>query len=183
MAARPGGTGLGKRALLHQAAAYAKQVGIPLVRVDFKGGRQDVEAVLGQFDLDLGAHYLPQFSRAGATKTHLLRKDLRDLRQPVLTIFDSYERAAENKPVADWLSQQFLAEVETALGLAAIVAGQKVPRFADAPWRDSARHIPRLPIMDIAQWEPWIERRYPGFDKDTHLRTVLKLEDTSLVSI
>lgn len=39
--------------------------------------------MLGQIDLDMGAH-LPNFSREGASKTHLLRKDLRTLRKPCL---------------------------------------------------------------------------------------------------
>lgn len=168
-----GGTGLGKSALLREATLYAKKLGIPVARVDFRGGGMDVVAVLGQFDLDLGAR-LPSFMREGATKTHLLRKDLRALRQPCLAIFDSYEHAAENKAVAGWLNQQFLAEVETALGLAVIIAGQRVPEHLNAGWRDLARHLPLEPITEIEHWEPWVERHYPGFrDKGAHLPTGL----------
>ena len=101
-----GGTGLGKSELLRQAAVYAKKLGIAVVWVNFKGGGLSLAEVLGQFDLDLSVH-LPNFAREGASKTHLLRKDLRALRQPVLIIFDSYEAAHDNKPVADWLSQQY----------------------------------------------------------------------------
>jgi hypothetical protein len=65
-------------------------------------------------------------------------------------------------------------EVETALGLAVIVAGQKVPDYASAGWRDLVRHLPLEPITDIEHWEPWVERRYPGFrDKGAHLPTVV----------
>ncbi len=168
-----GGSGLGKSVLVRHATAYAKKLGIPVVRVDFKGGGLKLEDVLGQFDLDLGEH-LPKFCREGASKTHLLRKDLRALRRAVLLIFDSYEYAAGNKVVADWLSLQLLAEVETALGVAVIVAGKKVPNFANAVWRDSSRHIPLTPITDPADWEPWVEQRYPGFrEKGAHLPTVL----------
>src|ERR1017187_1921777 len=104
-----GGTGLGKSVLVRQAAAYAKSVGITMTRVDFKSTR-DIAGILGQLDLDLGA-LLPNFTREGSTKTHLLRKDLRALRQPVLLIFDSYDQdVVDNPPVADWLSQQILSE-------------------------------------------------------------------------
>lgn len=170
-----GGSGLGKSALVRHAAAYAKKLDIPVLRVDFKGGGLKLEGVLGQFDLDLGEH-LPSFCREGASKTHLLRKDLRALRRPVLMVFDSYEDAAGNKTVADWLSLQLLAEVETALGMVVIVAGKKVPNFANAVWRDSSHHIPLTPITDPAHWEPWVEQRYPGFrDTGAHLPTALKL--------
>lgn len=168
------GSGLGKSLLVREAAAYARQLGIPVVQVDFKGGGQTVEDILGQFDLDLGAQ-LPHFCRAGACKTPLLRKDLRALRRPVLAVFDTYERAADNQPVADWLGQQLLTEVETALGLAVIVAGQRVPNRVAAPWRDLSRHIPLAPITELAHWVPWVERRYPGFDHARHLPTVVAL--------
>jgi hypothetical protein len=128
---------------------------------------------LGQFDLDLGK-LLPNFSRDGASKTHLLRKDLRALRQPVLVIFDSYEDATNNKIVTDWLNQQFLAEVETALGLAVIIAGQKVPDFAHAGWRDLAQHLLLTPISDSQHWEEWVGQRYPRFhDRGAHLPTIV----------
>jgi hypothetical protein len=164
-----GASGLGKSILAQQAVTYAKKLGIPVVCVDFKGGGLNLKAILGQFDLDLGK-YLPNFSREGANKTHLLRKDLRALRQPVLVIFDTYEHT--NKIVEDWLNQQFLPEVETALCLAVIIAGQKVPD--KARWRDLAHHLCLEAITEIAHWEPWIERRYPRFSaKGAHLPTVL----------
>jgi hypothetical protein len=167
--------GLGKTLLVRQAAAYARRLGIPVVLVDFKGGGQDVEAVLGQFQLDLGEQHLPNFCRAGACKTHLLRMDLRALRRPVLAIFDTYEKADDNKAVADWLSQQLLAEVESALGLAVIVAGQKVPNHNTAAWRDLVRHIPLQPITEIDHWVPWIKRRYPSLEHQKHLETIVLL--------
>lgn len=170
-----GGGGLGKSALVRYATVYAKQLGLPVVGVDFKGVL-DVADILGQFELDLGER-LPSFTRDGASKTHLLRKDLRALRRPVLLIFDSYDKAVvDNKPVADWLSQHVLAEVETALSLAVIVSGQEKPDVPGAGSRDLARHLPLDPITDTAAWEPWIERRYPQFrNKGCHLPTLLMI--------
>ena len=170
-----GASGLGKSVLVRHAVTYAKKLEIPVVRVDFKGGGLDIAAVLQQFDLDLGAH-LPNFSQQGAEKTHLLRKDLRALRQPVLIVFDSYEDVSENKTMADWLCQQLLNEIETALGLAVIVAGQRVPDSASAFWCELARHLQVEPITELEHWQPWIERRYPTFrHKGVHLPTVLMI--------
>lgn len=170
-----GASGLGKSALVRHAVTYAKELEIPVARVDFKGGGLDVAAVLGQFDLDLGMH-LPNFSQQGADKSHLLRKDLRALRQPVLIIFDSYEDAAENRIMADWICQQLLNEMETALGLTVIVAGQTVPNSARAFWRELARHLQLGPITELEHWEQWVNRRYPNFrHKGAHLPTVLMI--------
>jgi hypothetical protein len=170
-----GASGLGKSALIHQAIGYAKKLNIPVGRVDFRGGVLDVAGILGQFDLDLGAQ-LPTFSRGGADKVHLLRKDLRTLREPVLVVFDTYEHIATNKTVADWLNQQFLVEVETAPGLAVIIAGQEVPQYRSAGWRDLALHLPLSPITEIEHWTPWVEQHYPEFrNKGADLPTVLMI--------
>ena len=169
-----GPSGLGKSALVRQATVYAKTLGVLVVYLDLKGGGLDVEGILGQFDLDLGQSLLPIFSRELGSKTHLLRKDLRGLRQPVLVIFDTYEGCAGNKPVVEWLDQQFFTEVETALRLAVIVAGQQVPDYKGARWRDQARHFALTPIIEEEHWKPWIEQHHPGFyNKGAHLQTVL----------
>jgi hypothetical protein len=169
-----GESGFGKSALVRQAALYAKLLSIPVVSVDFKGGTLAVPGILEQFDLDIG-FYLPNFSNAGANRTtHLLRKDLRSLLKPILVIFDSYEDAVGNKEVTDWLNQQFLNEVETAVGLAVIVAGQKVPDYSKAGWSDSIRHLKLKPIIDIEHWKPWVDQHYPKFwEKGADLKTVL----------
>jgi hypothetical protein len=169
-----GATGLGKTELLQQAVAYARKLGIAVVHVNFNEGLWDVAGILGQFHLDLGAH-LPTFTREASNKSHLLRKDLRSLRQPALLAFDGYDKdVVDSKAVSGWLSQQLLAEVETALGLAVIVAGQEVPDYANAGWRDLARVLPLEPITRVEDWEPWINRRLPGFrQKGAHLPTVL----------
>jgi hypothetical protein len=159
-----GASGLGKSTLLRQASVYAKGLGLPVVYVDLKGGGVTVDDILGQFDLDLNRH-LPNFVREGSSKTHLLRKDLRNLRQPVLVVFDTYEGAAANQSVVDWLSQRLFAEVETALSLAVIVAGQQVPNYRTAGWRDLVHHLPLSPIMEIEHWKPWVEQRFPDFQK------------------
>jgi hypothetical protein len=170
-----GPSGLGKSALIRLAAAYAKGLGVPVVQLDLKGGGLDVEGILGQFYLDLGQR-LRDFSRDGASKTVLLRKDLRGLRQPVLAIFDTYEGCVGNQPVVDWMNQQFLVEVETALGLAVIVAGQRVPDYNGARWRDQARHFALKPITEKEHWELWVELYYPDFQqKGADLNTVMML--------
>jgi len=168
-----GASGLGKSVLVRQAAAYAKKLGIAVALVDFKGGPRDVLGILGQLYLEIG-DLLPNFSRQGADKAHLLRGDLRKLRQPVLVIFDSYEDVANNPNIADWLNQQFFTEFETALGVAAIVAGQQVPDYRKAGWRDLVRHLPLEPITEIEHWAPWVDQQYPDFRrKGADLRTVL----------
>jgi predicted MPP superfamily phosphohydrolase len=170
-----GDSGFGKSVLLRQAGTYAKKLAIPVVRVDLKNGGVEVAAILGKFGLEVGS-LLPNFLRAGARETLLLRKDLRALRKPLLIMFDSFEDAANNNSVADWLGQQLLEEVETALGVAVIVAGQKVPNSTDAYWGDLVQRLPIGPITEVDEWRPWIERRYPSFrHKNADLPTVLMI--------
>ena len=169
-----GPSGLGKSALVREASRYAKELRVPVVQLDMKGGGLDIEGILGQFDLELGQHLL-NFSREGASKTHLLRKDLRGLRQPVLIIFDTYEGCFSNKPLVDWLDQQFFPEVETALGLAVILAGQQVPDAKGTRWREWARHFDIEPIFEQEQWELWVELNHPDFkEKGIDLNTLIR---------
>jgi hypothetical protein len=153
------GSGYGKSELLHQSADYARRLRIPVARLDFRASYADVAALLGQLDLDLGEH-LPNFSRQGGDKTHLFFKDLRAVRQPILVILDSYEKATV---FDDWVCQHLLPEVERSLGLAVIVAGHRCPEAEDPRWRRLARPLPLGPISDAAHWEQWLARRYPEF--------------------
>jgi hypothetical protein len=167
-----GASGLGKSVLLRQAAIYAKSLKLPVVYVDFNGGGSDTTAILGQFQLDLGDQ-LPNFCRESANKIHLLRGDMRALTRPALIVFDTYERCASNTAVADWLNQQIFGEIEAAPGLAVIVAGQQIPDYRNAAWRDLARYVPLKPITEVECWKPWVEGHYPGLEKKAHLPTLV----------
>lgn len=170
-----GDSGFGKSEILRQAADYAKKLQLRVAPINLKCA-SSVEGILGDIDLELGA-LLPNFSREGANKAHLLRKDFRKLREPVLLIFDHYEDVAANKAIADWLNQQLLTEVETSLSLVVVVAGQKVPDNRQSGWRDVALHILLEPITEVEAWEEWVTRRYPEFQNKDHLRSILKVAE------
>jgi SEFIR domain-containing protein len=153
-------SGYGKSALLLASNAYADKLGIPIARLDFKANYTDVAAVLGQLYTDLGDH-LPNFSRAGGDKMHLLIKDLRALRRPVLLVLDTYEKASG--VFRDWVCQNLLPEIEHSLGVALIVAGQECPDPDDMRWRGLTHSLPLGPIKDPALWKPWIDLKYPKF--------------------
>ena len=157
-----GESGYGKSELIRQCTAYAHRLGIGVAILDFKAPYPDVQALLGQLDLDLGKH-LPTFSQQGADKMHLLCRDLRSLRQPILIILDAYENAARVQSFADWVCYQLLSEVERSLAIAVIVAGQLCPDPSCAPWRGFARYLFLGPITQPSYWKPWIERKYPHF--------------------
>jgi hypothetical protein len=167
-----GESGYGKSELIRQGAEYARRLGIGVAILDFKASYPDVQSLLGQLYLDLGI-YLPTFSQQGADKMHLLRRDLRSLRQPILIILDAYENAAHVKPIADWVCYQLLSEVECSLAVAVIIAGQLCPDPSCAPWRGFARNLFLGPITEPSYWEPWIKRRYPDFQNKVHVPTIV----------
>jgi hypothetical protein len=165
-----GESGFGKSELVHQSYEYATLLGVPVARLDFKASNENVSELLGRIYVDLGEH-LPNFTREGGSKNHLLLKDLRALRRPVLVIVDSYEKAGA---LSDWVCSQLLPEVEKSLGLAVLVAGTSCPDADDIRWRNVARHLPLGPISDAAHWEPWLERRYPNFrDRKIDVQTII----------
>jgi hypothetical protein len=158
--------------MVRQSAEYARKLGVPQARIDFKGGTLNTENVLDQFDLDLGK-YLSNFSHENPKKSYTLRKDLRALRQPVLLIFDSYEDAAENKDIADWLNMHLLGDLDSAPAVAVIIAGQKVPERANTNWRELARYFSLKPITELEHWKEWASRRFPTLHEDA-LNVLLK---------
>jgi hypothetical protein len=168
-----GNSGHGKSHLIRQASMYAIKIGIPVVKIDFKVDTS-ISDILGKFDLDLGNH-LPNFSHNDTKDVISLRKDLRNLRLPILIIVDSYDENIKiNKPLADWFNQQILSEVETSLSLAVIIAGQKSPDFTNAGWRDLAKHFLLEPITEIEHWKRWVDRRFPGLHDKGDLLTIVK---------
>jgi len=172
-----GPSGFGKSELLRQTMIYARRLDIPVAHIELKGGTRTLSDILEQLALDLDG-LLPNFTRERASKTYLLRRDLRALRQPVVVIFDSYEDAIGNKSVADWVNQQFLPEVETARSLVAMIAGQKVPDCAMRTWRDLVLNFALRPINETKDWEDWVDRNHPAFrQKGADLRTVLLAVD------
>jgi len=156
-----GGSGVGKSQLARQSAQYARKLSIPVALIDFKGGTLTTDDVLEQIDLEIGA-LLPNFSQEQPKKSYTLRKDLRALRQPMLFIFDSYEDAAENQNIVDWLNVQFLGDLASAPAVAVIIAGQKTPERANTNWRELARHFSFTPITELVHWKEWASRRYPN---------------------
>lgn len=168
-----GRSGLGKSALMRQAASYATKLGIPVAYVDFKGGAWTLEDTLGRVDADLGA-VLPNLYRSELKKSYELHKDLRATREPVLLIFDTYEDIATNRSIAEWLNVQFLADLGSAPAVAVLIAGQAVPNSSRASWCDLARQFTLAPIIDLEPWKEWVDRRYPDFHQKGDLGTILK---------
>ncbi|HNK03975.1 MAG TPA: TIR domain-containing protein [Accumulibacter sp.] len=172
-----GASGVGKSTLLRQTVRYAGQLHIPVVDVNLKGGTVERDEILGKFELEL-ADRLPNFVGQGAKRTHLLRKDLRALRQPVLLLFDHYEDVAGNPQLSDWLSFELLEEVERSPALAVIVAGKQLPERNRGNWHELARHLQLGPIADADAWQPWVARRHPQFaERQADLSTILMLAE------
>lgn len=160
-----GHSGVGKSELLNQVKLYAKQLDIPTAYIDFKGGNITTIDILGLIDLELGKD-LPNFVQKGSNKPHLMRKDLRTLRRPVLMIFDTYEFVAQNQSITEWLNLHLLSEITTSFGLSIIIAGQKTPEVKHAGWRDYAGYFRLERITEVEHWQDWVVRRHPDFKHD-----------------
>jgi hypothetical protein len=166
-----GESGFGKSELVEHATRYATELGIPVARLDFRANYGGIPDLLGRLANDLG-EYLPRFMAGGGDKPNLLIKDLRELRRPILIVFDTFEKAS---PIfRDWVCQNLLAEVERALALSIVVAGQsELPNVDDVRWRAVARRLSLGPIHEVAHWEPWVQRRFPNFGTEISIHTLV----------
>lgn len=168
-----GETNHGKSELIRECVRYAREAGLLVVAIDFKGGHRTISHILGELDLTLGP-YLPEFSGSGARDPLLLRRDLRRLERPLLVLLDTYEQALSNREVADWVQYQLLIEVEHCPALAVLVAGQESPDRKRALWKDQSQHFRLGPITETKAWEDWVRRRFPRLESaDIDINTLV----------
>ena len=172
-----GPSNCGKSELVTQCALYAEQAGMLVGKLDFKGGLRSAEEVLGALTVPL-AELLPEFAGAGGARLHVLQRELRELRRPVLLILDAYEKARALSDLADWVEHQLLAEVNAAPALAVILAGQQMPDLEKVPWRDHVQHFKLGPITEHRHWTDWLARKFPTLPRlARHTETLVTVND------
>jgi hypothetical protein len=165
-----GPSGYSKSALLRAAEKYTRALRIPRAYVDFKDSALLDEAnVMGKLAADL-SDVLPGFA-AGSTRWEL-SKALRAIRQPLLLLLDTYEKAAETKELCEWIETQLLAEVEECDQLRFIIGGQKVPEAAKARWQDRAETVELDRILDQRAWKEWVHAINPNVD-EKHIEAIV----------
>jgi TIR domain len=136
--------------------------------VDFKA-RGTVENLLDTIASDLGPRIPGLANRNPAN----LRKSLRETRQPVLFVFDTFERATDD--AREFVESHFLAELGKADSMRILLAGQphKVPDPAKAAWRAHARRFHLGSIEDPQPWVQWAARVYPQIPAASVVTVVL----------
>lgn len=165
-----GPSGYSKSALLRAAEKYARALRIPRAYVDFKDSALLNEAnIISKLTADL-RDVLPGLV-AGSTRWEL-SKALRALRQPVLLLLDTYEKAAETKELREWIETQLLAEAEECDQLRFIIGGQKVPEAAKARWQDRAETVELDRILDQRAWKEWVHAINPNVD-EKHIEAIV----------
>src|ERR1035437_9310117 len=165
-----GPSGYSKSALLRAAEKYARALRIPRAYVDFNDSTLLNEAnVIGKLAADL-SDVLPGLA-ADSTRWEL-SKALRALRQPVLLLLDTYEKAAETKELREWIETQLLAEAEECDHLRFIIGGQKVPEAAKARWQDRAETVELDRILDQRAWKEWVHAINPNVD-EKHIEAIV----------
>ena len=125
-------------------------------RVDFKT-RGTIENLLDTIASDLGPRIPGLANRNPAN----LRESLRKTRQPVLFVFDTFERATDD--AREFVEKHFLDELENAESIRILLAGQPkaMPDPARTVWRDHARRFNLGSIKDPQPWIAWAARKFP----------------------
>jgi hypothetical protein len=162
-----GPSGFSKSALLGAAAKYAKALQVLTVYVDFKDTMLLHEKnVLLEIQLGL-RRVLPGFASQGDPDRWKLGLALGTLRDPVLILLDTYEKAAATKDLVEWIETRLLAEVEECVPLRFIIGGQKVPDFSQARWRERAEAVELTGIHDKQAWKDWAQAMNPEVDEES----------------
>jgi hypothetical protein len=146
-----GASGSGKTTLVAELQRFASTAGVPCAHVDMRGC-PTLDHLIGMIRLDL-----PWVLRGNAMSGHALIQDLTELQRPVVLIFDTWERSADQ--IVGWLETQLLPRLEKIPGLAVVVAGQQVPDTSPhGSWVGLAGSIELKPIEDAADWVEYVRR-------------------------
>lgn len=136
--------------------------------VDFKA-RGTIDNLLDTIASDLG----PRIPGLATRNSANLRESLRKTRQPVLFVFDTFERATDD--AREFVENHFLAELGKAESMRILLAGQPkaMPDPARAAWRAHARRFNLGSIEDPKPWVDWTARVYPQIPAASVVTVVL----------
>lgn len=152
----------GKSKFLQETHRYCKSLGLRTLYVDFKndmvGSLQDL---LREIGLRFGETF-PEFCKNGSKDPYDLRHELRQQTEPMVMIFDTWEKLkVSSGEIVKWLENQLIPELDQCPAVRLIVGGQSVPRIV-APDDGHCGHVCLGPIKCPDEWEEWLSSRYPG---------------------
>ena len=153
----------GKTTFIRECARYCQTV-FPteaFVTVDFNANPSR-EWALETLRLDLISRW--KLFAPVASTTLDLRTDLRTFVDPVILLFDTYEKASLN--AQDLVVGLLLSDLEKLPAVRIIVAGQKIPEHSKALWANRARRFLLGPINDPQHWERIRNNHYPDLNSD-----------------
>ena len=146
------GTNSGKTHLLSELKTYAQRLPIAHFHFDCKGSGVPIEDFVNLVSLDL-----PNiFAVAPKNPVELIR-NLRQLAQPLLLTFDTYEHVSPT--VKSWIEGQLLQRLDTCPGVVVVVAGQQTPELAKQLWANLAAEKRLEPIQDANDWLEYSRRK------------------------
>jgi hypothetical protein len=129
-------------------AEQFRRKNLATAHVDFKG-TPSLENVLDSILFDLPAKLLTRTAKTeGSSRRLELIRDLQQVTEPVLLIFDTYEQASAD--AQKWLEGQFLARLHSAPALLVVVAGQSTPNSGS--WWSLAKAHELPPIDEVRHW-------------------------------
>jgi hypothetical protein len=176
-----GASNTGKTVLLNELFELAKKIKLDAVKLDLKGC-PSLNELFGLLTLDVDTSILPAFHSAnGDARKIALLQDLKNLRQPLLIGFDTYQHIAAD--IADWIESQFLLRVNQFPGLLLLIAGQPVnpnqqthPLPKPTQYPGVAIHHRLEPIMEKLYWREYAHHvlKNPNITDD-HIQAVLHI--------
>lgn len=154
-------TNHGKSALVEKFIEYAQDL-LAWALADLKGCPGSAE-VLAELNSELKKR-APGWFRANTLGEALARLEEFAQSRPVLLLFDTYEKGAEE--LCRTLEGQWLGAVRRANGLCFVISGQKLPvDWEKAHWAKWGQAIELTALDRPEDWEPWARERHPALTR------------------
>ena len=145
--------------------SFTKQVadlqGTPKVNID----RNWLAGINNRITIALQAEKVADREDRRVALTETLFADLKQFREPLLFVFDTYEHATTE--TQDWISGPFLARITGNKQVRILIAGQSVPQEHNIEWGHCCKTHHLFGVPDAKHWMPIVKalkRRIPFDD-------------------
>lgn len=145
----------GKTQLLNELCSYAERLELPWTRFDFKGA-PPLDDLFEEVLLSLGPNRLPDTKAARNSPLVDLVSDLKKLTEPVLFLFDTFEKASDDSK--NWIETKFLPRVRKLPSVVVVIGGRSVPEKNQYPWKAQAEFRLLEPIKSVEDWMEYLNR-------------------------
>ncbi len=170
-----GASGYSKSNIVSELMAYARLLGVKNALIDLRLG-PSLNDIFRSLKTDLPGVFQHTEATSGHAWMNEMLDELAFLDTPLVLAFDTWEAASTE--TVRWIEQRFLFDLDRMPGLVVIIAGQTIPNWELAAWKNLVMVRTLEAPISVEDWVEYAGRRWPnsGITAD-HVEAVTLIGD------